>query len=124
MLIADAIFEAVLGVVLLILAIAPTGVAMASPAGPVVIVAVAMLLLIIAVVVLLLSARPTSKIVSGVALGNATSAFILAFWLAARWKEFSSSGQVVVSVTIAGLLLLAVAELISTMPRFGGEPAD
>jgi len=88
---------------------------MAAPVSQGIIIAVAVLLLIVAAGLLLLSPRPTPKLVSGIALANVTSAFIIAFWLIAAWNAFSASGHLIVIATVAGLILLALAELLATM---------
>lgn len=97
------------------MAIANTGLAMAPPASRGVIIAIGILLLIVAFVLLLLTRSTSSTIVSAVALANVTSAFVLSFWLIGRWSQFSTSGQAVVTATVVGLLLLAIAELLSTI---------
>lgn len=109
---------------LLALLLTSGGFKLAAPAGPGLTAAVAILLLIAGVVLLALTRDPGTKLVSAVALLNVSGAFILSFWLAARWAQFSTSGRVVVGVTVAGLLLLAIAELVSTLPRFSGEDAE
>jgi hypothetical protein len=107
---------------LLVLTILVGGLRMAAPLSQGMIIAVGILLLIVAAVLLLLSQRPTSKLVSGVALANVTSAFVIAFWLIAAWDAFSTSGHVMVIATIAGLILLALAELLATMsPTTAGD---
>ena len=104
-----------LGLLLLIMGVANPDLRMAPPASRGVIIAIAILLLVVAFVLVMLTRSPSSKIVSAVALGNVTSGFVLAFWLIAGWPQFSAIGQLIVVVTIAGLLLLAIAELLSTM---------
>ncbi len=95
---------------------------MAAPLSQGVIIAVAVLLLIVAAGLLILSQRPTSKLVSSVALANVTSAFIIAFWLIAAWNGFSTSGHVIIIATVASLILLALAELLATMsPATGAD---
>lgn len=88
---------------------------MAAPANGGVIGAIAILLLLIGTVLLAVSRRPTDRLLSSVALANATSAFVLAFWLLAGWSYFSALGRLLVAVTVAGLVLLAIGELLATM---------
>jgi hypothetical protein len=110
----DAIFEAALGILLLVLAIGGR-IVMAAPANRPAIVLIAVLLLMIAAVLLLLIPLASSKLLSLVALANVSAAFVIAFWLIATWRNFSSTGHLVVSATTAGLIVVAIVELLSTL---------
>jgi hypothetical protein len=104
---------------LLVLLAAPADLRMAAPASPRVIGVLAVLLLLVGVMLLAISRRPTDRLLSSVALANATSAFVLAFWLLAGWTYFSALGRLVVGVAVTGLVLLAIGELLATMAGAG-----
>jgi peptidoglycan/LPS O-acetylase OafA/YrhL len=113
----------VLGVVLLLTSIINQQSIMPAPASRGLLILVAVLLLIIAVILFALSRIATDRMLATIALANATSAILLAFWLAAAWSSFPTAGRLLLLATIAGLLLLGVAELATTMQRPTDEPA-
>ncbi|HEX3629571.1 MAG TPA: hypothetical protein VHW91_03805 [Candidatus Dormibacteraeota bacterium] len=92
---------------------------MPAPANHPVIAGVAVLLLVIAGGLLGVARRPTERLISMVALANATSGIVIAFWLVAGWTAFSASGRVLTVATAAGLIVLAVGELAATMVSSG-----
>jgi hypothetical protein len=103
---ADALFEAVLGLVLV--AGAAAGALDASdfprPVGTAVLVAVGALLLLLAAV--LWSGRVGTK---ALAVGNALTAALAIAWLATV-SGFSAAGVALVAITVAGLAGLAAAQ--------------
>ena len=102
---------------LLTLVLATNLIRMAAPASSALMIAVAVLLLVTGVVVLLLARRPSDRRLSIVALGNTSCGFVLAFWLLASWNAFSTTGRLLVSVTVGGLVALAIGQLLaSTTP--------
>lgn len=87
---------------------------MPAPAGLMVLVAASIVLLISGIALLLLARRPSDRVLSSVALGNTSVAFVVAFWMLAGWTRFSVSGRLLVAVTVAAFLSLAVGELLAT----------
>lgn len=77
-------------------------------------VAASIVLLISGMALLLLARRPSDRVLSSVALGNTSVAFVVAFWLLAGWTRFSVRGRLLVAVTVTAFLALAVGELLAT----------
>ena len=96
------------------LTVAPGNLRMADPASPIILIAVSVVLAIVGIALLLLVPRASDRVLGSVALGNTSLAFVLAFWMLARWNQFSVGGRVVVALTVTGFLALAVDELLGT----------
>jgi hypothetical protein len=92
---------------------------MATPATPIVLLIASLLLAVGGIALLLLVPRSTDRVLSSVALGNTSIAFVLAFWMLARWNQFSIAGRVVVALTVAAFLAVAVDELLGTFEEEG-----
>lgn len=94
---------------------------MAPPANRGLVIAAAVILGVAGIALQPVRAQPSDRFLSVVALSNTSLAFVLAFWALARWSQFSVSGRLVVAITVAGSLGLAVAELLGTLEE---EPAS
>lgn len=88
---------------------------MAWPATPIAVISVSIVLALVGIALLLLVPRPIDRVLSSVALGNTSVAFVLAFWMLARWNQFSVGGRVVVALSLTAFLALAVVELLGTL---------
>jgi len=85
------------------------------PVNAVLLIGLSVVLAIVGLALLGLASQPTDRRLSIVALGNTSVAFVLAFWVLARWAQFSVGGRLAMGLTVAAFLVLAVGELLGTL---------